>query len=423
MRKVILILVIVLFLIFPVTAYTLLNTTTIDPPKNGDGSWKSSGGAYAFQLRVQNITLSKNTVTHSEHFIPALNYTSPAIWATEGSSGTYSDDLLISSVDRGDYTATWHNETDGFYMDIDYTWGAITSTGTIYVVLDGLHTAVIPSGTTQQLIVHAKTSVDTYPDMLQLHTISGEHLGWSKVYNGTEEIELICDFQIEPYPAEPGQVLTLTDLTEGGVPTAYDWMVKNPMGVWDNTTIAETEETTYLLGYGGLYTFSHKVFSGDDYWECDYDYFGGTNYTPMFNVTPTIVGNFSINLTKNITGTFDDLNLTVIDKNFFSDQIHNMTYFGNYSHAWTEFCDNMTSVVNVTFNEVEDRINPFLYLTDLLLVGHNQYVVLLIPLLGFVSFPLLITASVINIIPVSIQMLISLGLLIDFIFLVLRGPD
>jgi len=243
-------------------------------------------------------------------------------------------------------------------------------------------------------------------------------------YNVTHDVTTpICDFEISPYPADPGTVLTLTDTSTGGEPTGYGWGYQIPGGTWDNTSLGIGKTAAYTLKYFGQYNFSHEVGNAAETDTCWYPFWSGTNYT-AWNVTPTIVGNLTTNITAtNLSGQFAPLNLTLIDKPFFKSQLDNMTYFGNYSSAWTGFIDNMTESVNVTFNEVEARINPFNFLTDIIMNSHNLFVVIFIPLLGYVSFPLVITSAVINIIPEPIQLLISLGLLVDLFFLVLRGPD
>jgi len=300
---------------------------------------------------------------------------------------------------------------------VDHAWFAVNGTAPWY--LNGNTFAAVPRNTCMPMwgnvstMTFAATKDDYYLSRIDIYHLVG----------GGLEITPICDFEILPYPADPGTVITLTDTSTGGEPTGYGWGYQIPGGSWDNTSLGIGETASYTLAYFGQYNFSHEVGNSAGTDTCWYPYWSGTNYT-AWNVTPTIVGNLTTNITAtNISGQFAPLNLTLIDKSFFKNQLDNMTFFGNYSSAWTGFIDNMTESVNVTFNEVENRINPFNFLTDLIMNSHNLFVVIFIPLLGYVSFPLVITSAVINIIPEPIQLLISLGLLVDLFFLVLRGPD
>jgi len=229
-----------------------------------------------------------------------------------------------------------------------------------------------------------------------------------------------CEFEISPYPANPGTLLTLTDLSTNE-PEGWGWYVRDPLGSWDNTSLPITQNATYYLGMFGQYTFAHTAGNDAGYDSCSYDYWSGTNYTAI-TVTPTIIGNFTTNITsKNITDLWTNISLDIIDKEHFKGVIGNQSILSNYTAGYVEFIDDFTESINTTYIQVESRINPFDFLITLIMAGHNLFVILFLPLLGYVSFPLAITAATVAIIPESIQILISLGLLVDLIFLVING--
>jgi len=374
---------------------------------------------FDFDSKINMTNTSRVSITNSVCY-PTTEY-----WTT--------DKLLYSRISYGGkymvYFDTYYTITGGsinHYSPCSFDFQVNSSFDTSYA-----SGSLLWWNTTGYQFVGLKANgTDIFPGTIelpwvQIYQLTGSRFlaGDYQIYNGEEPLEPpVCDFEISPYPADPGTTLTLNDLSTGD-PNGYGWMVLPPIGPWDNESLGIASDAYYTLGQFGQYTFAHEVHNAGGTVQCSYDYWSGTNYT-AFNVTPTLVGNLTTNITAtNISGQFAPLNLTLIDKPFFKNQLDNMTYFGNYSSAWTGFIDNMTESVNVTFNEVEARINPFNFLTDIIMNSHNLFVVIFIPLLGYVSFPLAITSAVINIIPQPIQLLISLGLLVDLFFLVLRGPD
>lgn len=139
--------------------------------------------------------------------------------------------------------------------------------------------------------------------------------------------------------------------------------------------------------------------------------------------TPTPIGNVSTNITsKNLTEPLVLPNFMLINKSEFRDQITNNSIIGNYTYGITSFMDELGDAVNQTVQDSIEFIDvPFDFLIDIQAAAHNLYLALFIPLIPFTYLPLLVTTKVVAVIPWQIQSLISMGLLVDLFYLMIRG--
>jgi len=139
--------------------------------------------------------------------------------------------------------------------------------------------------------------------------------------------------------------------------------------------------------------------------------------------TPTILPNVSVNITStNLTEPFKLPNFTLVNKTEFRDQITNNSIIGNYTYAITGFMDELGEAINQTVQDSIEFIDvPMDFLIDIQMSAHNLYLSLFLPLIPFSYLPLLVTSMVVAVIPWQIQSLISLGLLIDLFYLMVRG--
>lgn len=139
--------------------------------------------------------------------------------------------------------------------------------------------------------------------------------------------------------------------------------------------------------------------------------------------TPTLIGNVSTNITsQNLTEPLVLPKFTLINKSLFRDQITNNSIIGNYTYGITSFMDELGDAVNQTVQDSIEFIDvPFDFLIDIQAAAHNLYLALFIPLIPFTYLPLLVTTKVVAVIPWQIQSLISMGLLVDLFYLMIRG--
>jgi hypothetical protein len=139
--------------------------------------------------------------------------------------------------------------------------------------------------------------------------------------------------------------------------------------------------------------------------------------------TPTLIPNLTGNITSsNLTEPFVLPNWTIVDKDSFRDQITNNSIIGDYAWGITSYMDALGETINQTVMDTIEFIDvPFDFLIDIQLAAHNLYLAILLPLIPFTYLPLLITGKFVAILPWEIAGLISLGLLVDLFFLILRG--
>jgi hypothetical protein len=111
-----------------------------------------------------------------------------------------------------------------------------------------------------------------------------------------------------------------------------------------------------------------------------------------------------------------------VNKTEFRDQITNNSIIGDYTLGITGFMDELGEAINQTVQDTIEFIDaPLDFLIDIQMSAHNLYLSLFIPLIPFAYLPLLVTGMIVAVIPWQIQSLISLGLLIDLFYLMLRG--
>jgi hypothetical protein len=139
--------------------------------------------------------------------------------------------------------------------------------------------------------------------------------------------------------------------------------------------------------------------------------------------TPTLIPNLTGNITSsNLTEPFVLPNFTLVNKTEFRDQITNNSIIGDYTLGITGFMDELGEAINQTVQDTIEFIDaPLDFLIDIQMSAHNLYLSLFIPLIPFAYLPLLVTGMIVAVIPWQIQSLISLGLLIDLFYLMLRG--
>jgi hypothetical protein len=139
--------------------------------------------------------------------------------------------------------------------------------------------------------------------------------------------------------------------------------------------------------------------------------------------TPSLVPNVTTNVTsRNLTEPMTLPNFTFVDKDDFRDKITNNSVIGSYSVGITTFMDDLGEALNGTVQQTIEFVDvPFDFLIDIQLRAHNLYLAVFLPLIPFTYLPLRVTGAVVGVIPWQIQSLISLGLIIDLFYLLIRG--
>jgi len=392
-------------IVSPVCAWTLLwtatgaNTSHTDPQINGELKFRT-GGQDDFN---NNITKFVWVGTGSDYCDPAKGY-----------SGSFTHVYTENGVTKGTADIVWSCTSVGGYNStatISYTFNNKTGT------FGASNYAIV----FYKFYEHVDINVN-YNTGSKINTVNALNLmggggtsyyesGTYYTYGGVAVNTPVANFACDNVFANPGTTIECTDLSSN-TPTSWELRLReHDAEVNESADYTDPPWTVQLPNRLGTWDMMLKASNSAGYdWEIKEEYISTMEF-PCW--TPTAVPSMTSAIWTNITTP----NMTAI-----RGDITALLIIGNMTAPFLDQIDDWTDLLSRTLTTLSALLLfPIVAINNELQDVTSIFMNIFDTLLGYTTLPLAITSKVINTFPWQITAIITIGLVFDVMFLILKG--